>query len=1668
MIDHSPSTTQPDAETTNNNHNNNNDNNNINSLSHHSAAPNRQPHAVPPSALVDTPDGETTHSHRRFLFFKQLWACLKKSFIIKRRNSCATCTEFLLPFVFVLALIAGWSSSAMDDHAPEIYMGNISSVTPLEDQGLQVALASVCYKPGTERGVFVTECTPGMVTCLPKVGMKHLCLSYEGNATAAMAVNTTSTSLLEMQLMFVALMDQERPVMHTTLDVMLVLHEVARILFGDGQQTIRSNFASIQEPTGLVFAPNSPDTQKVVDYINRTSLYFRHVYMGTFPTQGDAEDFLYSKDGESKAMSVIVIDRFAPATRELSYTLRYNRTRIPQTNLVRQFFMGGLGDKEYTRYWGTGFTTMQRTIHEAFFTELFSLNATDLDRPRTAGTPMPTAEYTDSEFLTIASNLIPLVIVLAFMYPVSQLVKRIVEEKEMRIREGMMIMGLGKAAFYGSWIITYIVFQFFTAVTITLLLDYTIFDQTQGFVVWLMFMLFGISAVMFAFMVSTFFSRSRVAAMVSPLLFCATAIPIFALPEETEASTYQALSILSPSAFALSIRTLANYEKVRGFGMSDFNNSTDELTLSNNVGFLILDSVLYFILGLYFDNVIPTEWGTRESWYFCFLPSYWLGTKKSNTTDDDERAGPSSTDIARGHGLVEETRMPTDPSIRIKRLRKSFTSDGVTKTAVDGLDLDWHPNQVNVLLGHNGAGKTTTINMLTGMLSMTGGDCEVYGKSCASQLRDIRRDIGLCPQHNILWTHLTVREHLDFYAALKGLDSQQRQQSIDYFIHGVDLDEQADMLAGNLSGGQKRKLSVAIAFIGLGRVVLLDEPTAGMDVQARRSTWELIQALTPGRTIILTTHFMDEADILGKNISIMSKGQLHCSGSSLFLKSRLGVGYTLHVGLVEGEADVAQLTTKIKEHIPEATMLSHVSVSASYRLPMGTIGQFPSLFRWLEAEGARSGAESFGINVTTLEEVFIRIAMVDNINEVVEMANNKGSPRASIAEGVEMQETTKKRDEFRPEDHEAVQIYSVWDDPNDLEEANKLMFFRQYHALLLKRVNNARRDRRAQCFQIILPVLFVVLALLLSMIGPPNMPDREIRPEMYKKDQYMVTANCKKDLVSRIRPEYFQQPYTGPTNSSAWSLYLADQLLATHDSRDSDDERHISWNCNDTRLDVTMLFFNASAMHSSPEVLVMFEEAWAAAKLGAPVSIRAYTHPLDFTERQSLFIETIQAFIAAIFVMIPYCFVPAVYTAWLVREKETKAKHLQVVSGMNTYAFWLSNASWDIVAYLITEFLTLMVFAIFQKDEFVGSGEAFIATFLALLLYGLSGIGFAYVMSFFFSSHSTAQNAVTMINFILGFALVITIQILAFIDSTKDVADALRWVFRLVPPYCLGESLIYIATAPTLERLDEADGVLAWDPIGPPLIFMTVEIPIFFCLTLILDSPIWLGRRQAMEHDTNVDGDRLDTSREDVDVAKERRDVQEGREGDQVVVRNLRKVFPTSSGPKVAVRHLTFGIKKAEIFGFLGTNGAGKTTTLSILSGEFPPTEGSGYLCGFDVVNNTVDARRHLGYCPQFDALIDLLTPREHLHLYSALRGVPRSKVAPSVDALIRAACLDEYADQVTKGLSGGNKRKLSLALALIGGPHVVFLDEPSAGMDPVARRSLWGTIQGMAKGRSV
>ena len=227
--------------------------------------------------------------------------------------------------------------------------------------------------------------------------------------------------------------------------------------------------------------------------------------------------------------------------------------------------------------------------------------------------------------------------------------------------------------------------------------------------------------------------------------------------------------------------------------------------------------------------------------------------------------------------------------MKIRGLVKKFGD----KTAVKNVNLTMYTGQIFALLGHNGAGKTTTISMLTGSIEANEGFAEVFGIDIFNKMDEMRKILGVCPQHDVLFEFLTAEDHLRLFSAFKGTPSELIEDQVHKMLEEIDLLDSKTQLSKNLSGGQKRKLSVAIAMIGNSQIVLLDEPTSGMDTSARRRLWDMLKKNKQGKIIILTTHYMDEADILGDRIAIMAEGDVQCTGSSLFLKNRYGVGYNL-------------------------------------------------------------------------------------------------------------------------------------------------------------------------------------------------------------------------------------------------------------------------------------------------------------------------------------------------------------------------------------------------------------------------------------------------------------------------------------------------------------------------------------------------------------------------------------------------------------------------------------------------------------------------------------------------------------------------------------------------------------------------------------------------------
>ncbi|EEC15999.1 ABC transporter, putative, partial [Ixodes scapularis] len=327
--------------------------------------------------------------------------------------------------------------------------------------------------------------------------------------------------------------------------------------------------------------------------------------------------------------------------------------------------------------------------------------------------------------------------------------------------------------------------------------------------------------------------------------------------------------------------------------------------------------------------------------------------------------------------------------IAIKDLSVTYNPGKPTERfAVSHLSLDFEEGHINTLLGQNGAGKTTTIKVLTGQCSPTSGDVFIYGRSITDQRAEFRKYLGYCPQYNTLYAKMTVKEHLIFFGNLKGLMSAEEvEEDVEKMLKQMNLAHMRDEQACRLSGGLQRRLCVAFSFIGGSKLVILDEPTSSVDPMARRNIWDLILKHKHDRTILLTTHHMDEADVLSDKVAIIHKGCLLCDGSPLVLKSKFGCGYQLSLTRSSSEpaadndiTDLQGILKVIRSVVPLAQVANdhgggEVVISLPQRDPTeNTVYPFSELISVLDERMLEFGFGTYG--VSHVAEVGIAIVIL--------------------------------------------------------------------------------------------------------------------------------------------------------------------------------------------------------------------------------------------------------------------------------------------------------------------------------------------------------------------------------------------------------------------------------------------------------------------------------------------------------------------------------------------------------------------------------------------------------------------------------------------------------------------------------------------------------------------
>jgi len=948
-----------------------------------------------------------------------------------------------------------------------------------------------------------------------------------------------------------------------------------------------------------------------------------------------------------------------------------------------------------------------------------------------------------------------------------------------------------------------------------------------------------------------------------------------------------------------------------------------------------------------------------------------------------------------------------------------------------------YKGQIFALLGHNGAGKTSTINMITGLYPATSGTVKVFGKDILTDLDEIRKSLGVCPQHDVLFDSLTVQEHLELYAVFKGVAPKECQQEIDHILDELELKDKRNTLSKDLSGGQKRKLSVGIAFVGGSKFILLDEPSSGLDTSARRKVWDMLKNQKHGKVILLTTHYMDEADYLGDRIAIMGEGKIQCLGSSLFLKNKFGVGYNLTVVKETINDPSDPIINLVKQVIPESKVTFNVSAEVKFQLPTHTAPKFKELFEKFDANIKEMKVSSYGVSVTTLEEVFLKVA------ETTAADNKIAVP-------------SKANDETDTFDLEKERVQGAW--------AN---FSTQFSAITKKRYQYIRRDKKGLCVELLVPVFMIVIGVALNSspiktASPVPFVDNffdEVNPLLYNTLIPGTGAAVDPAFISLFDSNYFRKV---PIQTSALSAF-DDAVFALRGQTPYPKASVFLQNLDkSTNTYKYQLLVDTRARDASAFGINKVNTAILRYATGSnSKTINSRNYPFPNTEGVKAISNLISGLGISFAFAIGMSFIPAGIVTFITKERETNVKHQQIISGMSLSAYWFSNLMVEYIKYLFPCILCPLITYGMGTDA-VTKDDKFGALWMLFFMYGFSISTFTYLTSFLFKDHGAAQTATFFINFGFGFIGGLATAILRLITSTRDVAKIIQWIFRIIPTYSLTYGFLNLSNR-DLYALTE--GYItpknSWeiDIAGGDILFLGMSSVIFLILLFVVEylknSRIGFLEPKVAWQPSETDGD----------VEDEAERIAASNEEFAIKVQQIRKVY-RGKKPKVAVDRVSFGVLPGECFALLGVNGAGKTTTFKMLTGEIVPSSGDIYIRGYPVPKSLNQARKHIGYCPQFDALLENLTAREHLELYCALKGIPDKFREPLVRRQLIDLNLTKFEHVCAGTYSGGNKRKLSVAIALIGAPPIIFLDEPSNGMDPEARRFMWDVISKISTNR--
>ncbi|KAL8949166.1 MAG: hypothetical protein Q9222_004698 [Ikaeria aurantiellina] len=964
---------------------------------------------------------------------------------------------------------------------------------------------------------------------------------------------------------------------------------------------------------------------------------------------------------------------------------------------------------------------------------------------------------------------------------------------------------------------------------------------------------------------------------------------------------------------------------------------------------------------------------------------------------------------------------PNGPTVCLRSFSKTyrqhwllriFWKKKVDVNAVKALDLDARKGQILMLLGPNGSGKSTTLDAIAGLSKPSSGTIDIDGAG----------GLGIAPQKNVLWlltpeilpkTWLAWWKRATWFE--KGMPSQKK-----------------------LSGGQKRKLQLAMMFAGGSSVCCVDEVSSGLDPLSRRKIWDILLAERGNRTIIMTTHFLDEADFLSDHIAILSTGQLKAIGPSAALKHQYGEGYSIHVSAGTSAPLIQGL--KRVESLEGTTYSGLDSMDAIHAV------------EHIE----RAGINDFRVSGPTLEDVFLKLAgnplHVESSEDVAVIGVTREKP---------------KNDNTRLE--EAV------DRSINLHYGRHISPWRQGWILYRKRWTIFRRNY--------VPMISVMITALIGAgVCPLFLKYRKplscsIQSDTSYSSQY---SSYTESLATNFGARLVGGPSDQITDESLANLadiYSINHTRYGNSAFDDETSLKDSIATASTYADFTrqIALGNATIQPGGfwlGDVSSKPTFAWSADHFyfANSLEVQNVLHNVllngsvstsfsEFDIPPSPRVYDFGALLFIIYYSLVLCLYPGLYALYPTVERLRNVRALQYSNGVRSLPLWLAYAMFDLGFTLVISVISTILLSVGTKLWY-----HLPYLFLILLLYGISSSILGYLISKIARSQLAAWSFCTSGQVVLCLAYLgayLGVQSNVPIGDLTSTLDKVHFSLGLVSPVANVMRSLFVSLNQFTLLCGDTSNPGAIKLYGGPILYLILQIFVFFGILLWWDSRVPPLAFIRKEKEPSLDAESASNAASK-EVTDEITRVKQSLDGLRIL--HLSKSF----GRYKAVDDISFKVDQGEIFALLGPNGAGKSTAISLVRGDIPPSPSSQtsiHVCSTSALTHRALARANLGVCPQFTAS-DTLTVAETLDFYAKVRGA--TDPTYNIDMVIDAFGLESYRHRLTHKLSGGTKRRLSLAIALVGNPAVLLLDEPSSGLDAAAKRSMWKALKSLSQGRSI